>query len=214
MRYYCFLLTIVLASNMGGISRASTPAEDLFARMEHHLRGIGSLEVTYTAEGEAFSESGQTGRMIWTRPDGFFHDTPEWTLAQQGKERWRYLKQQQTLILEDVREDDPLLPEQVLFALRQDIKQESLETDPTEENTQKLTLGMTFEEETSSVWIWLRSGSITPFRLAWPSADGTIITYRIDAWRENVPIDENLFRPPTAEHVINFRPSKNSGGLK
>jgi outer membrane lipoprotein-sorting protein len=214
MRRRFFLLIIILVSSTGGMASASTPAEDLFAKMEHHLRGISSLEVTYKAEGEAFPEGGQSGRMVWTRPDGFFHDTPEWMLAQRGTERWRYLKEQQTLILEDVREDDPLLPEQVLFTLRQDVKPEALETDPSEGNASKLTLRMTVEDEVGSIWLWLRKDSVTPFRLAWAGTEGTIITYRIDTWNENVPVEESLFQTPKAEHVINFRLSKDSGGLK
>jgi len=214
MENYSVLSAMILCASIAAGVRAATPAEDLFAKMEHHLRQLSSLEVVYKAEGEAFPESGQAGRMVWTRPDGFFHDTPEWTLAQRGEERWRYLKAQQTLILEDVREDDPLMPEQVLFALGRDVEPGALETDPSEENASKLTLIAALEEGSSSIWLWLNEGSITPFRLAWPLADGTVVTYRIEAWHEDILAPDSLFRPPEASHVINFRQSKESEGAR
>jgi outer membrane lipoprotein-sorting protein len=215
MKKLSFLLGVLvfIFLNISSLN-AKTPAEDLFGKMEQHLRQLRSLEVVYIAEGEAFPEGGQTGRMVWTRPDGFFHDSPEWTLAQHGDERWRYLKAQQTLILEDVREDDPLMPEQVLFALGRDVEPEALEAEPSVGDASKLTLRAAVEEESSSIWLWVREGAVAPFKLAWPLADGTIVTYRIETWREDIVVEDSLFVPPEAKQVINFRQSKESGGTR
>lgn len=198
------LLTIVLAASV----YAGTPAEELFGKMERHLRELGSLEVVYTVEGIAFPDSGYRGRMLWVRQGGFYHDTPEWTLAQRGDDRWRYLKNQQTLILESVRGDEPLLPEQVLFALRRDVEPGTLETDPTEDGAHKLTLITSDESGEGNLWLWFRGDAITPFKLAWPLPDGTLAAYRVQSWRERVRVDDDLFTPPRVEHVIDWRVAK------
>ncbi len=211
----CFgLSAITLCAGIVIGARAATPADDLYAKMERHLRQLRSLEVIYKAEGAAFPEGGQAGRMVWRRPDGFFHNTPEWALAQRGSERWRYLKAQQTLILEDVHEDDPLMPEQVLFALGKSVAPEGLETDSTEENASKLTVAAALDEESRTIWLWMKEGSLTPFKMSWPLADGTVVSYRVEAWHENILAPDSLFLPPEASHVINFRQSKESGGTR
>lgn len=210
MRYRAhFFLTLFLtgAVAQNGAS-AGTPAEELFDKMERHLRRLGSLEVVYTAEGTAFPDSGLRGRMLWVRPGSFYHDTPEWTLAQRGNERWRHLKGQQTLILESVRADEPLLPEQVLFALRRDVEPETLETDPEEAGAHKLTLRTIGESGEGHLWLWLRRDAVTPFKLAWPIPDGTLVAYRVESWRERVHVEDDLFTPPRAEHVIDWRPAR------
>ncbi|MBM3324503.1 MAG: hypothetical protein FJY66_02415 [Calditrichaeota bacterium] len=189
-------------------AQASTPAEDLFARMERHLQKLKSLEVVYRAEGAAFPEGGQSGRMIWVRPDGFYHDTPEWTLAQRGRERWRYLKNQQTLILEDVRPDEPLLPEQVLFAMREDVEPETLEVEQEEGSAHKLTLRATSDNAEGLISLWLRQGAVSPCKLSWPLVDGSIVSYRVESWREDMPVDDALFIAPQTEHLIDFRENK------
>jgi outer membrane lipoprotein-sorting protein len=208
MRNRSVLLAIFLFAFAVVPGRAATPAQDLFAKMERHLRDLNSLQVTYQAEGAAFPEGGERGTMVWVRPDGFYHDTPEWTLAQRGRERWRYLKDQQTLILEDVRPDEPLLPEQVLFELRQDVEPETVETDSGEAGALKLTLSETGENEPGHVWLWMRPESVTPFKLSWPLADGTIVIYRVESWQENAPANDALFDAPHTENVIDFREGK------
>ncbi|MFH1010901.1 MAG: hypothetical protein V1784_06680 [bacterium] len=208
MRKCIILFAMFVFACVAFSKEAATPAEDLFTKTERHLQKLKSLEVVYGAEGAAFPEGGQSGRMVWVRPDGFYHDTPEWTMAQRGRERWRYLKEQQTLILEDVRAEEPLLPEQVFFALREDVKPETLEADPEEGGAHKLTLRATAENSEGMIWLWLRQGAVTPFKLAWPLVDGSVITYRVESWQEEMPVDNALFVAPQTEHVIDFRENK------
>jgi hypothetical protein len=205
-KHYSHLaLAVLLTGVLAPGTRAGTPAEELFDKMERHLRQLGSLEVIYTTEGPAFPDSGYRGRMLWVRPGGFYHDTPEWTLAQRGDDRWRYLKNQQTLILESVREDEPLLPEQVLFALRRDVQPDSLEIDPSEDGAHKLTLTASGESGEGVLWLWFHGDAVTPFKLAWPLPDGTLAAYRVQSWRERVHVDDDLFVPPRVDHVIDWR---------
>jgi outer membrane lipoprotein-sorting protein len=208
MRNRSVLIAIFFLASAVASAEAATPADELFAKMERHLRNLDSLQVIYRAEGAAFPEGGESGTMVWVRPDGFYHDTPEWTLAQRGRERWRYLRDQQTLILEDVRPDEPLLPEQVLFELRRDVEPETVETDSVEEGALKLTLKETGEDQPGHIWLWMRPESVTPFKLSWPLADGTMVTYRVESWRENAPVSDTLFDAPQTENVIDFREDK------
>lgn len=207
-RYGCIALAILLIGVLAHSIYAGTPAEELFDKMERHLRQLGSLEVIYAAEGPAFPDSGYRGRMLWVRPGGFYHDTPEWTLAQRGDDRWRYLKKQQTLILESVRTDEPMLPEQVLFALRRDVVPDTLEIDPSEDGAHKLTLNVSGESGEGALWLWFRGDAVTPFKLAWPLPDGMLAAYRIQSWRERVHVDDDLFVPPRVDHVIDWRMPK------
>ncbi len=187
---------------------AGTPAEQRFDKMERHLRELQSLEVHYTAEGEAFADSALGGRMVWIRPDRFYHDTPEWTLAQHGDEKWRYLKGQSTLILETVRDDDPQLPEEVLFALNEEVAAETLAIDPAESGAHKLTLKTTNEQATGEFWLWLHADSDQPLKIAWRLPDGTVAAYRVETWRENISVDDGLFTRPDASETIDFRLKK------
>ncbi len=184
---------------------AGTPAQERFEKMERHLRELPSLEVRYTAEGEVFADSALNGRMVWIRPDRFYHDTPEWTLSQHGDERWRYLKSQSTLILETVRDDDPQLPEEVLFALNEDVTAETLAIDPAESGAHKLTLHATNEQTADEFWLWLQTDSDQPLKIAWRLPDGTIAAYRVESWRENIAVDDGLFTRPEANEIIDFR---------
>lgn len=203
--------TLFLIGILSGHLHAGTPAEKLFGEMEHHLRQLHSLELHYTMEGSA-DDSMFSGCMIWVRPDTFYHDTPEWTLAQTAENCWRYLKNQQTLILEDIRSSETQSPEEILFALREDVEPETLEIDPAENGAQKLTLRTSEEQIGGHLWVWINENATRPFKLAWPLPDGTIAAYRVVSWREEIDVDNSLFAPPEAVQIIDFRPSKGGKG--
>jgi outer membrane lipoprotein-sorting protein len=203
-RYIAVLLIAAFAQYL----HAGTPAQERFDKMERHLRGLQTLEVRYTAEGEIFADSALKGRMVWARPDRFYHDTPEWALAQIGDEKWRYLKGQNTLILETVRDDDAQLPEDVLFALKEDVTAETLTVDSSESGAHKLTLHSSNEQTADDFWLWLQANSDRPLKIAWRLPDGTIAAYRVESWRENISVDDGLFIRPEANETIDFRVKK------
>ncbi|MBU1937246.1 hypothetical protein KKG05_07595 [bacterium] len=201
-------IAVLLIAALVPCLQAGTPAQERFDKMERHLRELQSLEVRYTAEGESFADSALEGRMVWIRPDRFYHDTPEWTLSQRGDEKWRYLKKQNTVILETVRDDDPQLPEEVLFALNEDVTAETLTVDPAESGAYKLTLHATNEQTVDEFWLWLQADSDRPLKIAWRLPDGTIAAYRVESWRENIAVDDGLFTRPEANETIDFRLKK------
>ena len=201
-------ITVLLLAAFVPCLLAGTPAEQRFDKMERHLRELQSLEVRYTAEGEVFADSALGGRMVWIRPDKFYHDTPEWTFAQHGGEKWRYLKSQSTLILETVQGDDPQLPEEVLFALHEDVTAETLAIDPAESGAHKLILKATNEQAANEFWLWLHIDSDQPLKIAWRLPDGTVAAYRVETWRENISVDDGLFVRPDASETIDFRLKK------
>jgi outer membrane lipoprotein-sorting protein len=187
-------------------SLAVAPAEGLYSALEQRLHALTSLEIRYEAEGEAVEGQQLAGRLLWVKPERFFHDTPEWSLCEVGAERWRYLKTQNTLIREDVRDDQSAwLPDEMLFNLRRSFRARTLEE--TAGGRRVLHLQPTDPAMGGEAALEFAAGSSRPDALEFVSPDGQSLRYRLVTWRENVRIDSSLFSPPRVppEKVMDFR---------
>jgi outer membrane lipoprotein-sorting protein len=185
---------------------ARDPAEELYVALERHLQSLKSLEIHYEAQGQAVESEPQSGRLLWARPDRFFHDTPEWSWAEVGAERWRYLKSQNTLIREDVRDDQSAwLPDEMLFNLRRSFRAGAL--DERQDGRRVLHLQPVDEATGGEAALEFAAGAPRPDALEFSSPDGQRLRYRLITWRENIPVDSSVFSPPDvpAENVMDFR---------
>ena len=199
----------VLAVVLTGLA-ASSPAK-LYSDLERHLQSLKSLELTYEVAGVNAAGSTVSGRLVWVKPDRFYHDTPEWAMAEIGRERWRFLKVQNTLIRELVTSAERWSPESVLFDLTKNFR--AVGQDDLDDGTRLLRLESKHEDMPGSVTLDFASHARVPNRIRFESADGTLTDYRITSWRENGPHDESLFIPPTvpAENLIDFRSAAEGG---
>lgn len=182
------------------------PAESLYAALERRLQALKSLEIRYEAEAAEVEGQLITGRMLWVKPDRFLHETPEWTLCETGDEQWRYLKEQNTLIREDIRDDQSeWLPEEVLFNLRKNFRVNG--TDASENGHRILRLVPTDAAIGGEASLEFPADQPTPDGLRFTSPDGTQLRYRLSSWRENIAVDTTLFSPPAVpiENTIDFR---------
>ena len=197
------LLTVLVAYVLAGYA-APSPAK-LYSDLEHHLQSLKSLEVTYEAEGTAMANGSVSGRLVWVKPDKFLHETPEWTLGETGTDQWRYLKAQNTVILESSAGDDRWTPEGVLFDLGKSFRPESVEEEG--DGTLLLILRSSDANIPGDATLEFPSESKVPSKLTFRLADGTETSYRINDWKENQKYDGATFKAPQvpAENVIDFR---------
>jgi outer membrane lipoprotein-sorting protein len=202
MRSSIFVVLALSAS----VLFAATPAEELYSALERRLHALQSLEIQYEAVGEAVEGQQLAGRLLWVKPERFFHDTPEWSLCEAGAERWRYLKAQNTLIREDIRDDQSeWLPDEVLFNLRKSFRARTL--DDTNGGRRILHLQPADPALSGEATLEFAAGSSRPDALEFSSPDGQALRYRIVAWRENAAVDEAVFSPPDvpAQNLMDFR---------
>jgi outer membrane lipoprotein-sorting protein len=196
------LCAILLAVSVGW----TQPADQLYSALERRLQALKSLEIRYEAETAEVEGQLIAGRMLWEKPDRFLHETPEWTLCETGDEQWRYLKEQNTLIREDVRDNQSeWLPEEVLFNLRKNFRASG--TGTSENGHRVLRLEPTDAAVGGEASLEFPVGQQTPDGLRFTSPDGTQLRYRISSWRENIAVDTALFSPPAVpvENIIDFR---------
>ena len=179
------LLISVLAYVIAGYAQPS-PAK-LYSDLERHLQSLKSLDLEYEATGTNVADGGVAGRMVWSRPDKFYHDAPEWTLCEIGRERWRFLKTQNTLIRERAEKDERWTPESVLFDLGKSFRAAS--ADEAVDGTRTLRLHSNDASVTGEVTLEFRPRERVPDLIRFQVADGTVTEYRITNWEENVPVD-------------------------
>jgi outer membrane lipoprotein-sorting protein len=186
-------------------SFAATKPDKLFPALEQRLHSLKSLEIQYRAEGGESGDEVIQGRMIWVRPDRFYHDTPEWTLVEIDGEQWRLLKEQGTLIREIVQDKNDYSPQHVLFNLRKSFRLKSL--DLHDDGRRILTLESLDSNIPGSASLEFPEQSDVPDVLQFTQADGSYIRYQISGWNENITPDPELFNAPTVapENVIDFR---------
>lgn len=173
--------------------------------MERHLLSLPSLEIGYRATGSDFPEAGLEGRLVFRRPDAFYHDTPEWTHCEIGAVQWRLLKEQQTLILERAEVRSDWSPEAVLLSIDKElapfdlVKQENGDT--------LLILDAVSVNVTGQVEMLFAANQSTPKEIRFTSDESVGSRYEILMWHESVKIDSALFLPPDvpAENRIDFR---------
>jgi hypothetical protein len=184
---------------------AETSADKLYGNLEQRLQSLISLEIRYQAEGGALADSVLSGRMIWVKPDRFYHETPEWILCQTDSEDWRYLKTQKTLIRENARAQSEWGPETVLFHLGKNFRLGAMDVDVDGRRT--LTLNSTDSEMPGDVILEFPPKGDTPDELDFHEPDGSLIHYRLTRWIENVQPDNAFFNPPPVPpaNVIDFR---------
>lgn len=202
MKSSIFVLLVLSAS----VLFAAAPAEELYSALERRLHALQSLEIQYEAVGEAVEGQQLAGRLLWVKPERFFHDTPEWSLCEAGAERWRYLKAQNTLIREDIRDDQSeWLPDEVLFNLRKSFRARTL--DDTTAGRRILHLQPADPALSGEATLEFAAGSSRPDALEFRSPDGQALRYRIVTWRENAAVDETVFSPPDvpAQNLMDFR---------
>jgi outer membrane lipoprotein-sorting protein len=197
------LIVVLLASALAGYA-APSPAK-LYSELERHLQSLKSLEILYEAEGSAMTNGGVSGRLVWVKPDRFLHETPEWNLGQSDKLQWRYLKAQNTLILEENKLEDRWTPETVLLDLGKSFRPESV--DEQGDGTRSLTLVSKDQNLPGNAVLEFPPESQLPDMLQFHLADGTETNYRITDWQENQTYDSEIFSAPDvpAENVIDFR---------
>lgn len=178
----------------------------LYRSLERHLQSLKSLEIHYRAEG-ATPEGAVTGRMIFQKPDKFFHDTPEWTLCEVGTEQWRYLKQQTTLILEKA-EAREWLPETLLLNLGRNLEPAMLLS--AENGVRTLKLTSSDPSAPAEVDLRFAAGQSVPSSIHYTLEDGSSVHYELEQWMENAPPPATLFEAPDvpAEQRIDFRAAK------
>ncbi len=197
------LLTALTAYVLAGYA-ASSPAK-LYSDLERHLQSLKTLEVRYEASGSTMPDGSLAGRMVWVKPDKFLHDTPEWTLGESGESQWRFLRAQNTLILETSDEGDRWTPEGVLFDLGKSFRPESVE----ELSGGSLSLKLASQDPNfaGNVLLTFPPGARVPSRLEFRLADGSVTSYQITEWVENQEYEEELFAAPDVpkENVIDFR---------
>ena len=197
------LLAVLIAYALAGYA-APSPAK-LYSDLERHLQSLKALEVTYEADGTAMQEGAVSGRMVWVRPDNFLNETPEWTLGETHHGQWRYLKTQNTLILESKQNEERWSPESILFDLSKSFRPESVEEQG--DGTLVLMLRSSDANVPGDVSLEFPPESKVPVELQFRLADGTVTTYRITAWKENQKYDDALFTAPEVpqENIIDFR---------
>lgn len=201
-----YLITGVMSCVFAGIA-APSPAK-LCSDLERHLRSLRSLEVRYEAEGTTIANGGISGHLIWTRPDKFYHDTPEWTLCEIGSEQWRHLKTQNTLIREVSNTREQWTPEHVLFDLGKNFRPASV--DERDDGARVLWLASSDANVSGNVTLVFPPGSRVPDQIHIQMPDETETDYFLVEWNENIVVDSGLFAPPEvpAENVIDFRAAK------
>jgi hypothetical protein len=145
--------------------------------------------------------------MVWLKPDKFYHDTPEWTLCEHDGEQWRFLKAQNTLILEPSEERD-WLPETMLLNLSKDLNAESLEM----QADGRMMLHLASDDPTAPQGVVLEfaAGSKQPDVIRYIQPDGADVKYGITEWNEKSTPSASLFDSPTVppENLIDFRLTK------
>lgn len=177
-----------------------------YSSVERHLRSLPSLEIGYRATGSDFPKSGLEGRLAFLRPDRFYHDTPEWTHCENGEEQWRFLKEQQTVMLEDAAGLSDWSPEAVLLSLNRDLVPYDLRS--TENGDTILILDALSEQMSGQVEMIFGSGKRVPKEILYVDDSGSNISrYEILMWHESVQIDSELFLPPEVptDNKIDFR---------
>lgn len=173
--------------------------------MERHLRSLPSLEIGYRATGDELPPEGIEGRLAFRRPDAFFHDTPEWTHCEVGGEQWRYLKKQQTLMLETAEGRSDWSPESVLLSIDKQLAPHELE--PQTNGDTVLILDAVSDQVSGQVEMRFRPNTRVPSEILFKNVEGVGSRYEILMWHESVQIDSNLFVPPAVpdENRIDFR---------
>jgi len=185
---------------------ANKAAEDFYGAVERHLRSLPSLEIGYRATGPDFPKEGLEGRLAFQRPNGFYHDTPEWTLCEFGVEQWRYLKEQQTLMLETAEGRSDWSPETVLLSLNRELVPFNLVA--TESGDTMLVLDAMSAQVSGQVEMTFAASKRVPKEIIFKDDEGNSTTrYEILMWHESVKLDSALFLPPEvqAENKIDFR---------
>jgi hypothetical protein len=142
--------------------------------------------------------------MIFVKPDRFYHDTPEWTMCELGTEQWRYLKEQQTVILERA-ETREWLPETLLLNLGRDLKPAELMVGT--DGIRTLTLRSDDPSAPAEVELDFGAGENIPAVIRYTFDDGSNVEYVLEKWIENSAPDPRLFEAPTVapENRIDFR---------
>ncbi len=183
---------------------ATPDPRPLYASLEQRLQALKSLEIQYRAVGLAGDDAVE-GRMIWIKPDRFYHDTPEWTVCQTGEEQWRYLKGQQTLIREAANEQSEFSPQNVLFDLKKSFRAASVEQGA--DGRRVLKLESLKPDVPGGVTVEFPANGNVPDALVFSQPDGSNVRYTINRWDENVKPDPVLFAPPDVppENLIDFR---------
>jgi outer membrane lipoprotein-sorting protein len=185
---------------------APTPKQ-FYAKVERHLQELQSLEIRYTVSGVGLNDEEARGRMIWIKPDRYYHDTPEWTHCEVGNLQWRYLKKQNTLILDRAGERSEWQPENLLLSLNKALIPVSL--DVTEEKT-VLTLLSDNVDAAGKVTMEFEGSKLYPVEIEFSRDDGTDTHYQIGVWDEHVTVSDSLFMQPVvpAENKIDFRTTR------
>ncbi|MBK6910677.1 MAG: hypothetical protein IPH10_07040 [bacterium] len=184
---------------------AASAAEEYYAAVERHLRSLPSLEIGYRAKGPEFPEAGLEGRLAFRRPDGFYHDTPEWTHCEVNGEQWRLLKEQVTLLLEDAEGRAGWTPEVVLLSLNRELSPYDLVSQA--DGDTLLVLDAASAQVSGQVNMLFAPNRRVPKRIEFVGDEGVTSSYEILMWHEAVTLDSSLFAPPAvpAENVIDFR---------
>jgi len=201
MKHNLLILAVVLVTAQ---LFAASSGEQLAASLERHLQSLKSLEIQYQAAGAADGKTIE-GRMILVKPNRFYHDTPEWTVCRTGDEQWRYLKAQNTLIIEPASQDYTVSPQSALFNLERDFHVVGLDT--LASGDRELKLEPVKSNVTGELTLDFPSGASIPNALGFTSPDGGVLHYTISRWDENVKLDASLFTPPSVppENRVDFR---------
>jgi hypothetical protein len=188
-----------------GVAWANKTAEDYYAGVERHLRSMPSLEIGYRATGPDFPEGGVEGRLVFKRPDGFYHDTPDWTQCETGAVEWRYLKAQETLLIEDAQGRSEWTPEAVLLSLNRELVPYDLVAQDNGDTV--LVLDAVSEQVSGQVEMTFAANKRVPKEIEFKGDDGIGSRYEILMWNESVALDSALFVPPSVpeENRIDFR---------
>ena len=196
------LIAILLLCSVAWADKA---AEEYYAGVERHLRSLPSLEIGYRATGPDFPEGGIDGRLAFRRPDGFYHDTPGWTQCETGTVQWRYLKDQETLLIEDAEGRSEWTPEAVLLSLNRELVPFDLIAQ--EGGDTLLILDAVSEQVSGQVEMTFAANKRVPKEIQFKGDDGIGSRYEILMWNETVKLDSNLFVPPRVpeENRIDFR---------
>lgn len=198
-----FVIVMLITTRLWSAEDESS--KSLYRSLERHLQTLKSLEIHYRVTGAA-PEGVVSGRMIFVKPDRFYHDTPAWSMCEHGTEQWRYLKDQQTVILErsEARE---WLPETLLMNIGKDLKPAGLIT---ESDGRVLLLRSGDALSPGGVNLYFAQGKKTPNAIQYEMDDGTVVRYDLDKWLENEDPAETLFEAPVVspENLIDFRQAR------